>query len=114
MRINNIQISFTMSMPYDAPDKNGVLYSYEAIHNALSSMTSGLPILVCTNNGDSKVIGNTTCSPYAIHNNKEEGIIRFTVDGVVYFGGTECFVNEIDSSKKTITDFKISSLGFSE
>lgn len=115
MRIGNIQVSLTMSVPYDSPDKNGVSYKYEAIQNALSSMTFPLPIRVCLNNGDSVIIGNTTCKPYAIQHNKKENIIQFTVDGVIYFGGTEseCFVNEIDGNK-TVTDFEIVSIGFSE
>lgn len=113
MRTGIIQVSFTMSVPYDNPDKNGVSYSYEAIQNALSSMTFPLPIRVCPNNGDSMIIGNTTCKPYAIQHNKKENIIEFTVDGVIYFGGTECFVNERDGNK-TITDFEIVSFGFSE
>lgn len=71
MRTGNIQVSFTMSVPYDNPDKNGVSYSYEAIQNALSSMTFPLPIRVCPNNGDSIIIGNTTCKPYAIQHNKK-------------------------------------------
>lgn len=113
MRTGNIQVSFTMSVPYGRPDKNGVSYRCEAIQNALSSMTSKLPIKGCFNNGDSQVIGHTICKPYAIQRNEEENIIKFTVDGVIYFGGTECFVNEIDGNK-TVSDFKIVSIGFSE
>lgn len=113
MRTSNTQVSFTMSVPYDNPDMNGVSYSYEAIQNALSSMTSPLPIRTVSNNGNSMIIGHTTGKPYAIQHNEEENIIKFTVDGVIYFGGTECFVNERDGNK-TITDFEIVSFGFSE
>ena len=111
MGTDNIQVSITMSMPYGSPDKNGV--SYEVIQNALSSMTSKLPIKGYLNNGDPIVIGHTTCTPYAIQNNKEENIVKFTVDGVIYSGCTECFVNKRNGNK-TITDFEIVSFGFSE
>ena len=111
MKAGNIQVSITMSVPYGSPDKNDV--SYEVIQNALSSMRSKLPIKGCLNNGDSIVIGHTTCTPYAIQNNKEENIVKFTVDGVIYSGDTECFVNEKDGNK-TITDFESVSFGFSE
>ena len=113
MRTDNIQVSFVMSVPCDKPDKNGVLHSSEAIQNALSSSTFPLPIKICSNNGDSMIIGNTTCNPYAIQYDKKENITRFTVDGVIYFGGMECFVREINGNG-TIADFEIASFGFSE
>lgn len=113
MRTGNIQVSFTMSVPYNRPDKNGVSYKYEAIQNALSSMMSKLPIKVCFNNVDSQVIGHTICKPYAIQRNEKDNIIKFTVDGVIYLGGTECFVNETDGNK-VVSDFEIVSIGFSE
>ena len=113
MRTDQIQVSFVMNVPCDKPDKNGVLHSSEAIQNALSSSTFPLPIKISPNNRDSTIIGNTTCNPYAIQYDKKENIIRFTVDGIIYFGGMECFVKEIDGNK-TISDFEITGFGFSE
>ena len=112
MRTGDIKVSFTVSVPYDNPDKNGVLYSRAAIQNALSSMTSPLPIRVCADNEDSTMIGNTTCKPYAVQCDEKEHLVKFTVDGVVYCCGMKCLVNERNGD--TITDFEIVSFGLSE
>ena len=37
---------------------------------------------------------------------------KVTVDGVVFFGGTECVVNEIKDGK--VTDFEIVGIGLSK
>lgn len=113
MRSCNHAISFTTAFPFGKPDQNGVIYTREAVENALHSMPDNLPIIDLRNDGEERVIGVTTCSPYAIQLDEEHGVFRFTIDGRIFFGGTSCIVNTMNDAGE-ITDFSITKIGVSE
>ena len=102
-----------ISFPYDKPDKNGVVYSKEAIERAVKQMPTNLPISFLDNNPEhsEKIIGYTESAPYAIQSDKD-GNVKFTIDGRIFFGGTACTVNKMDSNG-VIEDFEITSVGIS-
>ena len=92
---------------------NGVVYTREAIENALASTPENLPIIDLKNDGQERVIGVTTGTPYAIQWDEENGVCRFTLDGKICYAGTSCIVNAMNDAGE-ITDFRITSIGISE
>lgn len=114
MRLDNLKIELAFTIPFGRPDKNGIVYSKEAVEKAVESFNRGLPIIFRGNDssGDEVVIGNTigeTCSTLW---NDEYQVCEVIVNGNVYFGGTECVVNEIKDG--VVNDFDIVSVGLSE
>lgn len=114
MRLDNLKIKLALTIPFGHPDKNGIVYSKEAVEKAVESFNRELPIIFRGNDsrGDGVVIGNTigeTCSTLW---NDEYQVCEAIVSGNVYFGGTECVVNEIKDG--VVTDFDIVSVGLSE
>ena len=113
MREENIKVKITIPFPFDKPDKNGNIYSEEAVKNAVNNLSKGLPIIYRDNESysDGKIIGNTTGESHIVTYNFDDQICNVTVDGIIYAGGTSCVVNEIN--EKVITDFRITGIGLS-
>lgn len=111
MRTNNIKCHFVIKFPYDKPDENGNVYTREAVDKAIRNMKGPLPI-VMSNKEETKIIGITDTSPYAIQDLTEEKAIQFTVDGNILHGGTECQVVHNDEGK--ISEINLVAIGLSE
>lgn len=113
MRTNNIKVKLTIPISYDKPDLNGVCYTKEAIENAIKNYDSKLPILYQANERDSiHLIGVTDNTIYFIEWDDENQVCRFTIDGVIFYGGADIMVNKIQDGK--ITDFEFRGFGLSE
>ena len=113
MRTENIEVKITIPIPFDKPDKNGVVYTEDAVSKAVSNLQN-LPIIYRDNYKeiDGVVVGTTTGSSHIATWDFENQVCKVTVDGVVFFGGTECIVNEIKDGK--VTDFEIVGIGLSK
>ena len=114
MREENIKVKVTIPIPFGRPDKNGVMYTKEAVSNAVNNLNKNLPIIYRDNDKeiDGVVVGSTTGSSHIATWDFENQVCNVTVDGIVFFGGTECIVNEINDG--VITDFRITSIGLSQ
>lgn len=95
MRINNIKVKLTMSIPYDKPDDNGCIFTKEAVEDAVNNLQTKLPITL----GD-KVIGVTTDSAHITVWDDENQVYNLTIDGIIRHGGFDC-VAEIVAKKVT-------------
>ena len=112
MRVNDTKVKFTIPIPIDKPDKNGVVYTKEAVENAVNNLRTNLPIVYGDGEADKKVIGVTTGNSHIVTWDSENQVCKMTVDGVVFYSGAEIIVNEIENGK--ITDFDIISIGLSK
>ena len=114
MRQENIKVKITIPIAFDRQDKNGVIYTKEAVSNAVNNLHKNLPIIYRNNDSeiDGITIGTTTGSSHIATWDFENQICNVTVDGVIFFGGTECVVNEIKDGK--VTDFEIVGFGISK
>lgn len=114
MREENIKVKVTIPIPFGKPDKNGVMYTEEAVSNAINNLHKNLPIIYRDNDKeiDGVVVGTTTGSSHIAIWDFENQVCKVTVDGVVFFGGTECVVNKIKDGK--VTDFEIVGIGLSK
>lgn len=112
MRQIGLPIMITIPFPYNHPDKNGNIYTKEAVQNAIESLQKGMPIIFRGNDtvGTEFVIGHTTDKQYVVDDYLNQ-TYRLTVEGVIAAGGTECIVDEIKD--RTINKFEIVSLGLS-
>ena len=45
MRTDNIKVTTTIQIPYDKPDKNGNIYTKEAVEKAVNNLRKNLPII---------------------------------------------------------------------
>ena len=45
MRLDNLKVQLALTIPFGRPDKNGVMYSKDAIAKALNAFSGKLPIL---------------------------------------------------------------------
>lgn len=114
MRQENIKVKITIPIPFDKPDKNGTLYTKEAVSNAVNNLHKSLPIIYRNNDSDidGTKIGTTTGLSHIATWDFENQVCNVTVDGIVFSGGTECIVNEIKDGK--VTDFEIVGFGISK
>lgn len=114
MRTNNIKVKLTIPFPVDTPDANGVVYSRYAIERAINSLRKGLPIMFRGNQSALEnpiPIGCTTGDTHIVTWDNDNGVCNVTIDGVVYFGGTECIVKDIEDN--IVKDFEIVGFGLS-
>lgn len=113
MRAENIAVKLTIPFPVKRPDMNGVIYSEKAVEKAISTLRRGLPIIIRDNNSntDGVVIGYTTGDSHIVTWDKDNGVCKITVDGVIRYGGTECIVKSSDGN--LVDDFEIIGFGIS-
>lgn len=113
MRVENTKIKLTIPIPFDKPDKNGVMYTKEAVEKAVNSLRGNLPIIYMGNVKEMDgVVGVTSNIHHMPIWDFENQVCNMTIDGVVFYGGAELIVNEIEDDK--VTDFDIVSIGLSK
>ena len=110
MRTENIKVTITIPIPYNKPDKNGNIYTEEAVEKAVNNLHKNLPI-VFRDESEEKVIGTTIGDSHIATWDFENKVCKLTVDGEVFFGGTECLY-EVEDGK--VTDFQIIGIGLSK
>lgn len=113
MRTNNIKVKITIPIPVEKPDHNGVVYTKEAVDNAINHLHKNLPIIYKGNEENNEVIiGTITGNSHIVSCDHENQICNITIDGIVFLGGTECVINKIENGK--VTDFEIVGFGISK
>ena len=113
MRLENLKVQLSLVIPIGHPDKNGVLYSKEAVEKAVKSFNGKLPIIYRDNDANKEgiVLGNTVGETCSVLWDDEHQVCEVVVNGNLYYGGSECIVNEIKDG--VVTDFRITSVGLS-
>ena len=110
MRAENIKVTITIPIPYNEPDKNGNIYTKEAVEKAVNNLHKYLPIIF-RGESEEKVIGSTTGDSHIATWDFENQVCNLTVNGEVFFGGTEC-IADIDNGK--IVNFEIVGIGLNK
>lgn len=115
MREHLMPIKITIPFPYGKPDKNGNVYTEEAVQNAVNYLHKNLPIIFRDNSSNSikdfQLLGHTTGDCHTVTWDSENQVCEVTVDGVIYAGGTNCLVHSMKDNK--VTSFEITSFGIS-
>lgn len=110
MRAENKKVTITIPIPYNEPDKNGNIYTKEAVEKAVNNLHKYLPIIF-RGESEEKVIGSTTGDSHIATWDFENQVCNLTVNGEVFFGGTEC-IADIDNGK--IVNFEIVGIGLNK
>lgn len=109
------KITLTFPMRYGSPNRNGTVYTKEAIEHAFASSNPHMPILVQggTNRNEefaylnTRVIGFTDPTYYFDWNDKNK-VCEVTLEGHIFDMGADIVINEMKDDK--ITDFEIRSI----
>lgn len=110
MRVENTNVKLTIPIPIDKPDSNGIVYTEEAVENAINNFGKYLPICYKDNECDTKVIGATTGNSPIVSLDYDNQVCKLTIDGVIFYAGAEIIVDEMTKDGE-ITDFRIASIG---
>lgn len=114
MRAEHGIISYTMNFPVDRPDVNGVVYTKEAVLNALKRTSEGIPIIdYSAGDGTGRIIGVTTSRPHDIVFDEDSYGFRFTIDGILFHAGTCENINSRMADGE-ISGLTITSIGITE
>lgn len=103
------KVKFTISIPYDKPNKNGTMFTKEAVDDAICNLRRNLPIVYNDDETNSKVVGVTTGESHIVTWDSDNQAYKMTVDGVLFHCNPVIVVNEIEDGK--ISDFRIASIG---
>lgn len=110
MRTDNIKVTITIPIPYDQPDKNGNIYTKEAVEKAVNDLHKYTPIIF-RGESEEKVIGTITDDSHIATWDFENQVCKLTVDGEIFFGGIEGIVT---ANNGKIVDFEIIGIGLSK
>lgn len=108
MRTENSKVKITLNLPINKPDCNGIVYTEEALKQAVDKLRTKLSIVYVDDENNRKCIGTTTGDTHIVDWDSENQVCRLTVDGVVFYAGADIIVNKMENGK--ITDFEIVSI----
>ena len=110
MRVENTKVKFTIPIPVNKPDCNGVVYTKEAVEQAINNLQTNIPIVFKEDiKSNEKIIGSTTGTSHIVTWDFDNQVCNVTVEGILFYSGAEIFVNEIEDGK--VSDFRIASIG---
>ena len=103
------KVKLTMHMSFDKPNRNGSVFTKEAVENAFFNLRKNLPIIYSEDGTNGKVVGVTTGDSHIVTWDNENKVYNMTVDGVLFDCNPLIVVNEIEDGN--ISDFRIVSIG---
>lgn len=105
------KVKLTMHIPFDKPNKNGTVFTKEAVENAINNIPVNMPIIYRDSKSEyeSKVVGATIGDSHIVIWDSENQVCKMTVDGVMFHCNPLITINEFEDNK--ITDFRIASIG---
>ena len=103
------KVRLTMHMAFDKPNKNGTMFTEEAVEDAVNHLHRNLPIIYSDDGTNGKVVGTTTGESHIVTWDAENKVCKVTVDGVLFNCNPLIAVKEIENGE--ITDFQIVSIG---
>lgn len=100
---NNIKVKLTIPISYDKLNDSGCIFTKEAVEDTVKNLQTNLPIMF-----EDRVIGTTTGETHITTWDNENQVCNLTIDGVIFNGGSEWFVETADDK---VTSMEI--IGFS-
>lgn len=111
MRTNNLECKITLKFHYGEPDGNNVIYTKDAVKKAVNQLKNHYPIALYDSSDGTKSVIGTTKEPYEVIWDEDNNVCLVTINGILFYGGTECVVNEIEDGM--VQNFQIKSFGLS-
>lgn len=100
------EVKLTFSMPYDTPNRNGTVFTKEAIEDAVNQLHRNRPIIY---EGDNTVIGTTTETSHIATWDDKNNVCKITVNGVIF--DCDPILNIKESENNKISSFQIVGFG---
>lgn len=116
MRTDNIEVKLSISVSTDRPNKNGTIYTTEAVLNACTKEKLDKLPLIFRDQDKEKVIGIVLSDNLKIRRDIENRVYHIDIDGLIRYGGIEGYVNKMhknENGETVIDDFTIASFGIS-
>lgn len=116
MRTDNIKVKLDISCPTDRPNKNGTIYTTEALLNACTKEKLDKLPLIFRDQGSEKVIGTVLSDNLKVIRDNDNRVYHICIDGLIRYGGIEGYVNRMhknENGETVIDDFTIASFGIS-
>lgn len=110
MRVENTKIKITIPIPIGKPDANGIVYTEEAVENAINNLNPYLPIVFNESTETEEQVIGATGSSHTVYWDSENQVCHLTIDGVLFYSGAKIIVNDMTKDGE-ITDFRIASIG---
>lgn len=104
MNNENSKVKITFPIPVDRPNRNGTIFTKQAVENAVNNLHRNLPIIY-DGETESGVIGVTTGTSHIATWDDDNRVCKVTVEGVVYNGGPELAVHKTKDGK--VSSFEI-------
>ena len=113
MRTEGIKVYITIPIPYGRPDCNGVVHTKESVQDMIGGFGTNKPLVFKANEYDIEhCIGLISGNDYAVTWDDKLGTCWLNVNGLVFYGGADIVVNEMQDGK--VTSFEVRSVGLSE
>ena len=103
------KVKLTMNISFDKPNRNGSVFTKEAVEDALCNLHRNLPIIYSDDGANGKVVGATIGESHIVTLDSDNQVCKMTVDGVLFDCNPLIVVKEIEDGK--ISDFQIVSIG---
>lgn len=103
--LTKVKIKFITS--YDKSNRNGTVYTKEAIRNAMESFNRQLPITIRSKEEYSYPIGVTDGTYHCTWNDSTKAV-ETVIDGCIFNVDADIVVNQMNGSE--VTDFRIRAL----
>lgn len=108
------KITLTFPLHYDTPNRNGTVFTKEAIKHAFATSNPHMPIIMQNDTNrdeelylDTRVIGSTSPT-YRFDWDDKNKVCDVTLTGLLFNMAPDIVINEMDDGK--ITDFEIRSV----
>ena len=98
------KVKLTIHLPFGKQNKNGSVFTEEAVEDAVNHLRKNLPIVY----EDEKVVGSTTGDSHIAIWDFDNQVCKMTVDGVLFDCDPKIIINE--SKDGEISDFQIVSI----
>lgn len=112
MRAENIEVVFRIPIPIDRQDKNGVVYTKQAIEKVMQDVKDGklhgLPITFMDNDKTNSVVIGVTHNDYSVEWDYETQTCYLIAKGVIFAGGTH---ESVDIENGKIQSFSLNCVG---
>jgi hypothetical protein len=103
------KVKLTIHIPFVEPNKNGCVFTEEAVEDAVNNLQKNIPIIYKDDESCGKVIGVTTGESHIVNWDYENNVCKMTVDGVMFNCNPLIAIHESEDGK--ISSFQIVSIG---
>ena len=107
MENENVKVKITMNIPFNKPNRNGTIFTEDAVENAVNNIPLNIPIIYGDNKNEYPdiAIGHTTGNSHIVVWDFENQVCKITLDGIIFCSNARIIVDKNEDGK--ISEFRI-------